>query len=208
MEDRPRLIEVSRHVDRKLPIDAQHFACGHPSHRAKRSQLGLSEQSSCPLRIPRASGFAVAELANEDEEAVWVASELERLHRAGTPWRDFAILYRQHNHRDRLARELAERKIPFVISRLSILEHPLVRDVLSYLRIINKPFDDIACARVLAAPAWHLEPVDLVRLAERTRKKRTSIYDMLQSPQSDLPFDPSPKALAELLDSSRRRGRL
>ncbi|HEY4906483.1 MAG TPA: ATP-dependent DNA helicase, partial [Candidatus Acidoferrum sp.] len=149
---------------------------------------------------PEGERIRIAELSNEDEEATWVASELERLHRAGTPWRDFAILYRQHNHRDRLAKELAERNIPFVISRLSILEHPLVRDVLAYLRVINKPFDDIAAARVLAAPAWHLEPVDLVRLAERTRKKRTSIYDTLQSPQSDLPFDPSPKALADLLE--------
>ncbi len=149
---------------------------------------------------PEGERIRIAELSNEDEEATWVASELERLHRAGTPWRDFAILYRQHNHRDRLVKELAERKIPFVISRLSILEHPLVRDVLAYLRLINKPFDDIAAARVLAAPAWHLEPVDLVRLAERTRKKRTSIYDTLQSPQSDLPFDPSPKALADLLE--------
>ncbi len=149
---------------------------------------------------PEGERIRIAELSNEDEEAVWVASELERLHRAGTPWRDFAVLYRQHNHRDRLVKELAERNIPFVISRLSILEHPLVRDVLAYLRLINKPFDDIAAARVLAAPAWHLEPVDLVRLAERTRKKRTSIYDVLQSPQSDLPFDPSPKALADLLE--------
>ncbi len=149
---------------------------------------------------PEGERIRIAELSNDDEEAVWVVSELERLHKAGTPWRDFAILYRQHNHRDRLAKELADRNIPFVISRLSILEHPLVRDVLAYLRLINKPFDDIAAARVLAAPAWHLEPVDLVRLAERTRKKRTSIYDVLQSPQSDLPFDPSPKALADLLE--------
>ena len=149
---------------------------------------------------PEGERIRIAELSNEDEEATWIAAELERLHRAGTPWRDFAILYRQHNHRDRLAKELADRKIHFVISRLSILEHPLVRDVLAYLRLINKTFDDIAAARVLAAPAWHLEPVDLVRLAERTRKKRTSIYDVLQSPQSDLPFDPSPKALADLLE--------
>ena len=149
---------------------------------------------------PEGERIRIAELSNDDEEATWVASELERLHRAGTPWRDFAILYRQHNHRDRLAKELADRKIPFVISRLSILEHPLVRDLLAYLRLINKSFDDIACARVLGAPAWHLEPVDLVRLAERSRKKRTSILDVLQSPQSDLPFDPSPKAIAELLE--------
>jgi DNA helicase II / ATP-dependent DNA helicase PcrA len=143
----------------------------------------------------------VVELATEDDEALWVTSELERLHRAGNPWRDFAVLYRQHAHRDRLVEELSRRKIPFVITRLSILEHPLVRDVLAYQRLIAKPYDDIACARVLAAPAWHLEPVDLVRLAERTRKKRgTSLYDALQSPQSELPFNPSAATLSELLE--------
>ncbi len=150
---------------------------------------------------PEGERIRVVELATEDEEALWVANELERLHRAGNPWRDFAVLYRQHAHRDRLVEELAHRKIPFVITRLSILEHPLVRDVLAYLRLIAKPYDDIACARVLAAPAWHLEPVDLVRLAERTRKKRgTSLYDALQSPQSELPFNPSAATLSELLE--------
>lgn len=155
------------------------------------------------LSPTRAEGerIRVVELTTEDEEALWVTNELERLHRAGNPWRDFAVLYRQHAHRDGLVEELSLRKIPFVITRLSILEHPLVRDVLAYLRLIAKPYDDIACARVLAAPAWHLEPVDLVRLAERTRKKRgTSLYDALQSPQSELPFNPSATTLSELLE--------
>src|SRR5580658_36377 len=155
------------------------------------------------LSPTRAEGerIRVVELATEDEEALWVTNELERLHGAGNPWRDFAVLYRQHAHRDRLVEELSLRRIPFVITRLSILEHPLVRDVLAYLRMIAKPYDDIACARVLAAPAWHLEPVDLVRLAERTRKKRgTSLYDALQSPQSELPFNPSAATLSELLE--------
>jgi DNA helicase II / ATP-dependent DNA helicase PcrA len=150
---------------------------------------------------PEGERIRVVELATEDEEALWVANELERLHRAGNPWRDFAVLYRQHAHRDRLVDDLSRRKIPFVITRLSILEHPLVRDVLAYLRLIAKPYDDIACARVLAAPAWHLDPLDLVRLAERTRKKRgTSLYDALQSPQSELPFNPSAATLTELLE--------
>src|SRR4029077_17083987 len=115
--------------------------------------------------------------------------------------RDFAILYRSHAHRDQLVDELSRRKIPFVITRLSILEHPLVRDVLAYLRLIARPYDDVACSRVLSAPAWHLEPPDLLRLTERTRKKRGRfLFDTLQSPQTDLPFDPSPKALADLFE--------
>src|SRR6202790_5435700 len=143
----------------------------------------------------------IAELANADDESRWVTGELQRLHRAGHRWKDFAVLYRQHAHRDQLVEELSRAKIPFVISKLSILEHPLVRDVVAYLRLIAAPYDDVACARVLSAPAWHLTAEDLVRLAERTRKKRgTALYDTLQAPQSELPFDPSSAAFKTLIE--------
>jgi DNA helicase-2/ATP-dependent DNA helicase PcrA len=154
------------------------------------------------LNASKAEGerVRVVELAGQEEEAGWVAGEIERSHRAGRPWKDFAVLYRQHAHRDLLVEELTRRKIPFVISNLSILEHPLVRDVLCYLRLIAQPYDDVACVRVLAAPAWGLEPPDIVRLAERVRKERKAIYDVLQLPQGELPFDASPAAVGTLLE--------
>src|SRR6266436_5042742 len=130
----------------------------------------------------------ISELEHEEAEATWIASELQRIHAAGRKWRDLAVLYRQHSHRNELVSELSRRKIPFVISNLSILDHPLVKDVIAYLRLIASPFDDVACARVLAAPAWHLEAPDLVRLAERAKKEKKSIYDLLQLPQGQLPF--------------------
>ena len=156
---------------------------------------------------PEGERIRVVELAEPDDEAGWVASEIERVHRAGRHWRDTAVLYRAHNHRDELVRELSRRKIPFVISKLSILDHPLVKDVIAYLRLIAKPYDDIAAARVLAAPAWGLAPRDLVRLAERGRKNRTKIYDELQSPQASLPFElqnGSVGALLEFLAAERK----
>jgi DNA helicase II / ATP-dependent DNA helicase PcrA len=169
--------------------------------------IGLNETSAdfpkkvLASRRPEGDRIRIVELATADEESRWIADELERLHGAGTPWRDFAVLYRQHAHRDHLVNELWQRRIPFVITRLSILDHPLVRDVLAYLRLIARPYDDISCARVLSAPAWHLDPPELVRLAERTRKKRSRyLYDALQSPQPELPFHPSPQALTDLFD--------
>jgi DNA helicase II / ATP-dependent DNA helicase PcrA len=142
----------------------------------------------------------IVEMATKEEESRWVADELERLHGAGRRWKDFAVLYRQHAHRDELVTELAQRRIPFVIAKLSILEHPLVRDVLAYLNLIARPYDDIACARVLAAPAWGLEAADIVRLSERARKGKKAIYDLLQAPQGKLAFDGSHKALGELVE--------
>jgi DNA helicase-2/ATP-dependent DNA helicase PcrA len=142
----------------------------------------------------------VVELGTEKEEARWIVSELQRFHATGRKWRDFAVLYRQHAHRDELVEELFRHKIPFVISKLSILDHPLVKDVLAYLRLIATPFDDIACARVLAAPAWGLDAPGLVRLAERARKEKKAIYDLLQLPQGQLPFDSSHAQLGRLVD--------
>src|SRR5258705_296019 len=154
------------------------------------------------LTTNRAEGekIRVVELPEIEDEARWVAGEIQRIHRAGRRWRDFAVLYRAHGHRDALVRELSKRKVPFVISRLSILEHPLVKDLIAYLRLIAKPYDDIAAARVLAAPAWRLAPTDLVRFAERARKSRKKIYDELQTKQASLPFEPSANELSELLD--------
>ena len=154
------------------------------------------------LNASKAEGerVRIVELTGQGEEANWVAGEIERSHRAGRRWKDFAVLYRQHAHRDLLVEELSRRKIPFVISNLSILDHPLVRDVLCYLGLISQPYDDVACARVLAAPAWGLEPPDIVRLTERAKKERKAIYDVLQLPQGELPFDASLAALETLLE--------
>src|SRR5260370_27118526 len=131
----------------------------------------------------------IAEFETPDQEAHWVPSEIERIHASGRRWSHFAVLYRMHSHRDALVRELARRKVPFVIKNLSILAHRLVRDVLAYLRLIAHPADNVTCARVLAAPAWGFEPPDLMRLCGRAWKsKRTPLYDALQAPQSELPF--------------------
>ena len=175
--------------------------------RVATQAIGMNESSpEFPKKIlqpnkPEGERIRIVELETPEAEASWVADELERLHKAGRRWEHFAVLYRQHAHRDFLVEELSARKIPFVIAKLSILDHPLVRDVLAYLSLIAKPYDDIACARVLSAPAWRFGPEDLVRLAERSAKKRgISLHDLLQAPQGVLPFDPSPSATADLLE--------
>src|SRR5579872_753845 len=155
-----------------------------------------------PLTAVREDGEKVRIVthASNEAEAQWVAGELERLHRAGAKWRTFAVLYRGHAHRDKFVEVLKARKIPFVIKNLSILSHRLVRDVIAYLRLIDQPSNDIACARVLAMPAWGLDPSDLVRLAERTAKnKGSSLWDTVQSAQNDLPFSGGGRHLGDLV---------
>jgi DNA helicase-2/ATP-dependent DNA helicase PcrA len=142
----------------------------------------------------------VAEFGTPDEEAHWIASEIERLHGSGNPWRSFAVLYRKHTHRTRLLDALRRREIPFVIRKFSILSSTLVRDLLAWLRLIAMPADNVACARVLAAPYWALEPRDLVRLAERAEKNhRRPLSEELETTQRELPFGREGSRLPELV---------
>jgi len=156
MPYRVSLIENYRSSPNILRVATQVIAQNTVSADFPKKSLSANRKEGEKIRI--------AELEREEDEAAWVADELQRLHSAGRRWREFAVLYRQHAHRDELVSELSRRKIPFIISKLSILDHPLVKDVIAYLRLIATPFDDIACTRVLAAPAWHLEAPDLVRL--------------------------------------------
>jgi DNA helicase-2/ATP-dependent DNA helicase PcrA len=130
----------------------------------------------------------IAEFASAEEEARWIAMEIDRLHRAGQRWRAFAALYRIHSHRDALVEALEEQDIPFVIRNLSIMNHSLVRDVVAYVRLLANPSDNIACARVLSAPAWGLDPAGLLRLCERAGKGKKSLWDTLQAAQGELAF--------------------
>jgi DNA helicase-2/ATP-dependent DNA helicase PcrA len=173
-----------------------------------------------PTNIPEFPLTAVREDGNKvrivthpstEAEAQWVCSELGRLHRAGAKWHTFAVLYRGHAHRDKLVDALKARKIPFVIKNLSILSHRLVRDLIAYLRLIDHLSDDVACARVLAMPAWGLEPADLVRLLERAAKGRgVSLWDTMLASKGEPPFSGGGRnldALVEIVTELRKKAR-
>jgi DNA helicase-2/ATP-dependent DNA helicase PcrA len=158
---------------------------------------------------PEGAKIRIAEFPAAEAEAAWVTSELLRLHHAGRPWSSFAVLYRQHAHNQDLVRALALAGIPFVVKNISILGNTLVRDVLAYLRLLIVPSDNIAAARVLAAPAWGLEPSELVRLAERAGGgKSVSLLEELANPQGGFAFSRTSAAgLPAWLESLRALSR-
>ena len=129
----------------------------------------------------------VVEFGSPEEEAHWVASDMERLHEAGAPWRNFAILYRKHNHRNHLLDALRRKRIPFVIRKFSILSSTLIRDLLAYLTANRSSCGQCGlCPRAGRSQLESLAPRDLVRLAERADKNhRRPIWDEVESAVRD-----------------------
>ncbi|HUK31708.1 MAG TPA: ATP-dependent DNA helicase [Candidatus Acidoferrum sp.] len=195
------LTQNYRSTGRVLKTANQVIALNEKSELFPLKNLTASKQPGEKVRI--------VELANATQEARWVTAEIARLHEAGAAWRSFAMLYRAHTHRNLLVEELARAGIPFVIRNLTIFDNPLVRDLIAYLRLIATPSDDVACARVLAAPGWHFESKDLVRLAERARKDKTSLWNALEAAAAEKTLSTGARAaeLVEFITSLRKRAR-
>ncbi len=107
-----------------------------------RSNLGRGK----PARIWEAA-------TPEDEAERVVADIVARCSSSKSCWRDFCILYRASYQSRPLELALRERGVPYHVSGgLSFFDRAEVRDVLSYLRLVANPDDDLAFMRAISRP--------------------------------------------------------
>jgi DNA helicase II / ATP-dependent DNA helicase PcrA len=94
-------------------------------------------------------------------------------------WSDFAVLYRQHNHRDELVHEFAERGIPFSIEGLDVLDTPEVRDAVACLTAAVSPNDAASLFRVAALPQFGINPTELRAAMKAVRRQELDLRTVL-----------------------------
>jgi len=83
------------------------------------------------------------------QEAAFVAQRILQLRDDGTPLADMAVLYRAHAHSSILQAELIKRNIPYEVrSGVRFFEQAHIKDVVSYLKVLDNPFDEIAWRRL------------------------------------------------------------
>ncbi len=140
-------------------------------------------QAKPTLRTSREKGPPVYLLQSPDfvSEAAWIADEVARLTRHGTPPGDIAVLYRAHGYRDPLVEQFRRRKIPFAIRGLSILSTIILRDLMAYLNIIHSAHDNISLTRVLLTPRWNLPEEMALEARQQALRDRCSLYDVVES---------------------------
>jgi DNA helicase-2/ATP-dependent DNA helicase PcrA len=89
---------------------------------------------------------------DEAAQADYVSDRVLELREQGIPLRDQAVLFRTGHHSAGLEIELTRRNIPFVkFGGLRFLEAAHIKDLLSLLRILDNPRDELAWNRVLQA---------------------------------------------------------
>ncbi len=132
-----------------------------------------------PARKSKGFKPALVPCRDVDQQAQFIASRILDLRDEGTPLEETAVLYRSHYHCLELQLELTRRGIPYrVQSGTRFFEQAHLKDVISFLRIVTNPRDELAWKRVLklipsvgnatankiwAQIAYSAEPLALVR---------------------------------------------
>src|SRR5688572_6773785 len=131
------------------------------NYRSTPEILGLANTSIANNRkqfpkmltaIKRSRDFkpAMIPCSDVEQQSVFVASRILELRDDGTALEDIGVMYRSHYHSIELQLELTRRNIPYrVQSGVRFFEQAHIKDVISYLRIIVNPRDELAWKRIL-----------------------------------------------------------
>jgi DNA helicase-2/ATP-dependent DNA helicase PcrA len=118
------------------------------------------------------------------EEATWIAGEVRRLHDdEGAAWGDMAVLFRKNRQIAMVRDALAQADVPLEVASLGgLLSVPEVADVHAWLRVLGRPDDSVAAARVLLGGRYRLGLGDLAPLASWAKTQPDAGGDDLDYP--------------------------
>ncbi len=152
---------------------------------AHRVITGNRERKDLKLWTDRGPGhqLTLSEGYNEQEEALIVASEVERLVREESArYADSAILYRTNAQSRAIEEAFIRAGIPYrVIGGLRFWERREVKDVLAYLRVIHNAYDDVSLTRIINLPARGIGDKTLDVLTSWARANNSPLYVAMQT---------------------------
>jgi DNA helicase II / ATP-dependent DNA helicase PcrA len=119
----------------------------------------------------------IFEATSDYGEAQWMLEELQQLHRAGTPRRETAVLYRSNAQSRVLESALFNASIPYrVYGGLRFFERAEIKHALAYLRLIENPNDDTSYLRVVNFPARGIGARTVEQLQDAARAAGRSLH--------------------------------
>lgn len=121
-------------------------------------------------------------LANEYEESLFVTDTiLDMVAKGEAQYRDFAILYRTNAQSNAIERSLVKSGIAYkVIGGVRFYDRKEIRDILSYLFLIQNHNDNLRLKRIINEPKRAIGPTTVGRVEEIAQVKGMSMFDVLE----------------------------
>ncbi|MBV9329013.1 MAG: UvrD-helicase domain-containing protein [Chloroflexi bacterium] len=144
-----------------------------PNKLRKEKNLWTHNEQGLPV--------TVHEAYNEQDEALYVLREIERLHRSQhVPLSHFGILYRTNAQSRAIEDAFVRAGMPYrLVGGIRFYERKEVKDVLAYLRLIQNPFDTVSLLRVINLPPRGIGQKTVQELIRWSAAEDISPYEAL-----------------------------
>lgn len=123
---------------------------------------------------------------NEQEEAQFVTSEVERLLRNEYHFYDLAVMYRTNAQSRALEEAFLRYGLPYkLVGATKFYERAEVKDTVSYLRLLHNPFDSASLFRIINTPPRGIGERTLKELMNFAQSRELSPYEALKAISED-----------------------
>ena len=126
---------------------------------------------------------AVYYAKNEYDEGTYIAQQIEHLRREEYyKYSDFAILYRMNTQSRAIEEILRRESIPYkIIGGLKFYERKEIKDIISYLRLIQNPSDNLSLKRIINEPKRGIGKTSLDKIEELSVNSGVPMYEIIKN---------------------------
>ncbi len=115
---------------------------------------------------------------NEYDEAEGVVSRIRFLMMRGVEYQDMAVLYRTNAQSRIFEEKLKQRNIPYAIVRgVSFYDRKEIKDLMSYLRVVDTSSDDLAVRRIINVPRRGIGQTTIARIQDYAISREISFLE-------------------------------
>ena len=117
---------------------------------------------------------------NGKMEALTIIDEIKKLYNQGYDYKDIGILYRTNGQSRLLEEVFLKENIPYnVVGAYYFYQRKEIKDLLSYLKLINNQNDDIALRRVINEPKRGIGKKAIENLSNEATRLGSSMFDAI-----------------------------
>ena len=117
---------------------------------------------------------------NGKMEALTIIDEIKKLYNQGYDYKDIGILYRTNGQSRLLEEVFLKENIPYnVVGAYYFYQRKEIKDLLSYLKLINNQNDDIALRRVINEPKRGIGEKAIENLSSDALRLGSSMFDAI-----------------------------
>ncbi len=132
--------------------------------------------------LPQGEKVRFLHAKNDKEEIKYIVTQIKAHVENGGKYSDFAVLYRSNYVSRFVEQGFLGDNIPYTVyGGVGFYERAEIKDVLSYMRLIDRPEDDLSFRRIINVPRRKIGKTKLRALSDYAESHRTSLYEALRA---------------------------